>query len=303
MKRRPKITVVVTAHGISERLVSHAVGSLARQTLPRDQFEIVVVHEAGRTNTFAPVPSRGTRGFHEGFVKRVELPPEATVGAARNAGAAEATADLVLFLDGDDLLVASCLLAFARAAEQYPSATVLFANSVKYAPDMRSQLRAICSTAYYELYRDYRTSPYNPIFHSIFVGHPLAAARRYLLDGGAFDEHLPCAELTEFAVRAHATGQEIRHIPQYLYRYRESPNGLSKHPQLHERRISAITHQLNSLHGMHADAKKVETLGRIAPYQHFHYQIYDWGTRMTLPYIDYPSGTLKSPGVPCPRRF
>ncbi|MDQ3935823.1 MAG: glycosyltransferase [Actinomycetota bacterium] len=66
--------------------------SLARQTLARERFEVVVVDNASRDDTAAVARERGARVVHEPIPNR---------SRARNAGVAAAEAGLIAFTDAD----------------------------------------------------------------------------------------------------------------------------------------------------------------------------------------------------------
>ena len=93
MSRPPKISVVIPTHERETRL-SFALEALARQTLGRDEFEVVVVRSADAKGPFAPAPPGLEVRFltHEG--------PRGP-GAQRNTGWSAARGPLVAFTDDD----------------------------------------------------------------------------------------------------------------------------------------------------------------------------------------------------------
>jgi CDP-glycerol glycerophosphotransferase len=94
-----RISVVVLAHGAGSHLPG-CIASIAKQSYP--DIEILVVDDG-----------TGTVPDEEGFrLIRAGAPSR---GAARNLGAAAATGDHLMFLDGDELLVPGALAALAQA--------------------------------------------------------------------------------------------------------------------------------------------------------------------------------------------
>src|SRR3954466_9665384 len=88
----PEISVVVPSHERPVRL-RWLLNALSEQTLARERFEVVVVHDSG------PATAR-LLATHPIRVREIELPP---CGAApkRNAGWRAARAPLVAFTDDD----------------------------------------------------------------------------------------------------------------------------------------------------------------------------------------------------------
>jgi glycosyltransferase involved in cell wall biosynthesis len=89
------LSVVIPTHN-DVQCLELTLRSLSRQTLPRDQFEVIAVKD-GRLNGYEGVERHGS-----GITLRVEtLPQQLGRSGARNAGAALATGDTLLFLDAD----------------------------------------------------------------------------------------------------------------------------------------------------------------------------------------------------------
>src|SRR5215831_17735767 len=91
----PRLTIVVPSYNrlaSLERLLS----SLERQTVPHDEFEVVVVDDGSTDGTFDALQRRQTS-----ITLRVCQQANAGPAAARNRGVREARAELILFLDDD----------------------------------------------------------------------------------------------------------------------------------------------------------------------------------------------------------
>lgn len=89
------LSVVIPTHN-DVQCLELTLRSLSRQTLPRDQFEVVVIKDG-------PLPGyEGIEQHGAGIDLRVEtLPQNLGRSGARNAGVARAHGDIVLFLDAD----------------------------------------------------------------------------------------------------------------------------------------------------------------------------------------------------------
>jgi glycosyltransferase involved in cell wall biosynthesis len=91
----PRSTVVVPTHERPEPLAA-CLESLAALDYPREDFEVVVVDDGGRT-PLEPLVDR----FRERLDVRLVRQERAGPAAARNAGAEHAQGDLLLFTDDD----------------------------------------------------------------------------------------------------------------------------------------------------------------------------------------------------------
>ncbi|MHC1791191.1 glycosyltransferase family 2 protein [Solidesulfovibrio sp.] len=87
----PRVTVVIPAYNAADTLAC-ALDALARQTIGRDRFAVIVVDD-GSTDATAGIAAR-----HGAQVIRQ---PNAGPAAARNAGARAADCDILVFTDAD----------------------------------------------------------------------------------------------------------------------------------------------------------------------------------------------------------
>lgn len=113
-----KISVVVPTHNRAH-FAAHTIKSLVRQTLAAT--EIIVVDNASTDDTAAVI------GGLKGAVKRLRYITEPRLGVshARNRGAAEATGDLVAFIDDDAVASPLWLEALVDAALSRPDAAAV----------------------------------------------------------------------------------------------------------------------------------------------------------------------------------
>jgi glycosyltransferase involved in cell wall biosynthesis len=107
MSNALKCTVIIPTYNRAG-LLRHTLGSLTRQSLPRDQFEVVVVDDGSTDNTPAVVDS-----FRERLNVRYFFQEDQgfRVAKARNVGITHAAADVCVFIDSGVLLHSDCLRA------------------------------------------------------------------------------------------------------------------------------------------------------------------------------------------------
>jgi GT2 family glycosyltransferase len=101
---RPLISVIVPARDAA-RSLPPLLDSLDRQTLARNEFEVVVVDNASRDGTGALAGRRGAMVVSE---------PRPSRAGARNAGVAAARAELIAFTDADCVAAPGWLAGLVR---------------------------------------------------------------------------------------------------------------------------------------------------------------------------------------------
>ncbi|MET7948563.1 glycosyltransferase [Micromonospora sp. NPDC005324] len=279
-------SVIVTTHHLVDDWIETALASLAVQT-GGPAYEVIVVREDSR-----PELDRLIANACAGLDVSVITAPERTpVGAARNLAAEVATGEVLCFLDGDDAYEPECVATVSGRFAAEPDYDIVYGNSRRYDRFLRHVLRDIDSSAYHRLYERHYLAPTNPLFHSVFIGHPFAVRASAFKRIEGFDEAKPCAELTDFMLKSYVSGAVIGHVDAFLCRYRDSPNGLSKHADLHRERSESLRRWAER--ALLVKIISVSWLGRVAPYRHAHYQLTTEDGRLVLPYLNYERMTLR----------
>jgi glycosyltransferase involved in cell wall biosynthesis len=131
MTNQPECTVIVPTYN-REQLLRHTLRSLARQRLPQDQFEVIVVDDGSTDGTPDVVDSfrerldlRYLRLEHEGF----------WVARARNQGIAHARGEVCVFVDSGVLMQSGSLA--AHVASHRTSADPVAVCGYVYCYDVR----------------------------------------------------------------------------------------------------------------------------------------------------------------------
>ncbi len=190
----PAISVVIPTKNRDERL-ARALDGLARQALPRQRFEVIVVRGA---------PPEGPAEAPVGLPVRV-LESYGSPGAAtqRNVGWRAARAPLVAFMDDDCRPSPQWLQELLRAADG--SMTILQGRTE---PDPEESRRG------YGLYRTLRVTGLSPWFETANIAYP----RELLELLGGFDEAFPFAwgEDTDLGIRAVEAVAGRRFVPEAL---------------------------------------------------------------------------------------
>ncbi|NUS65894.1 MAG: glycosyltransferase [Saccharothrix sp.] len=116
-----RCTVIVPTYN-RRRLLGLTLDSLARQDLPRDRFEVLVVDDGSSDDTAAVV-----RGFEDRLDLRYFYQPDEgyRVARARNVGIRHATGEISVFVDSGVLLHSASLSAHVEAHAASPEPLAL----------------------------------------------------------------------------------------------------------------------------------------------------------------------------------
>jgi glycosyltransferase involved in cell wall biosynthesis len=114
MSRPLKCSVIIPTYNRAF-LLRQTLESLARQSLPADQFEVLVVDDGSSDETSVMVEGFNTRLNLRYFFQEDE---GVRIAKARNVGIANAAADVCVFLDSGLLAASGCLAAHVSSHEE-----------------------------------------------------------------------------------------------------------------------------------------------------------------------------------------
>lgn len=109
----PALSVVICTRNPEPDTFARVLKCLARQTLPADRWDLVVIDNGSQP----PLPLPATEGLPP---CRLVVEPTPGVAAARVRGIREATGELIIFVDDDNLLDSNYLATAVRIAESFP---------------------------------------------------------------------------------------------------------------------------------------------------------------------------------------
>ena len=198
----PAISVVVPTRDRAGAIAS-LLEALARQSLPAERFEVIVVDDGSDPPLRVPEGARGLRHERSGGP-----------GAARNTGWRAAAAPLIAFVDDDCEPAPGWLEALVAAAGDARS--VIVQGPVAPAPEPPVERTPTTHTI--EV-----TGP-----SPLFVTASIAYSRALLERTGGFDERLRRAgEDAELGARAVKAGAEVRWAPDALVHHEVRDLGLA----------------------------------------------------------------------------
>lgn len=194
---RPRVSVVIPAHNAAAT-VARAIISTQAQTPAPDEF--LLVDDASSDDTAAIAESLGARV--------IRLPVRAGAGAARNAGIAAATGQLIAFQDADDEWLPG------KLARQLP--LLDDASFVACGAKLFDETGKDLGPLYDGQIPDDGEKTWRGLLARNTVATPCVVAwRQALLDAGGFDPTLPVAEDQDLWIRLALRGK-LRYVDAHL---------------------------------------------------------------------------------------
>lgn len=228
----PTIAVVIPAYNQATFLREAIESALSQTVAPTE----VIVVDDGSTDETAAVA--GEFGARISYVRQSNQ----GLSAARNAGIAAASSDLVQLLDADDALHPRALELAREAARCFPTAGA-FAGGWD---EVDIAGRAFARVAAPPMTID--------MFHAFFDVARVGPASRYCLRRsalatvGLFDTRLGACEDWDMWLRMAAAGLEFVALPEATLRYRNYATSMSKRPSLMWRSGITVLDRAASVH-------------------------------------------------------
>ncbi|RRR65905.1 MAG: glycosyltransferase [Candidatus Viridilinea halotolerans] len=188
-----QLSVIIPTYNRLGRL-KDVLTALEAQTYPLEQFEVIVVSDGSSDGTHAYLAHIQTRLQLHAIIQENQGP-----AAARNAGIARATGEIVVFLDDDVVPVPVFLAEHMRIHQHQPAAIVL-------GPMLSPPAFKLSPWVYWEqemLMKQYRAleqGKWRPTARQFYTGNS-SLPRSYLVAAGGFDTRFRRAEDLELGYR------------------------------------------------------------------------------------------------------
>jgi GT2 family glycosyltransferase len=192
----PRLSIIVPTRDRSYEM-PRTLGSLGRQTVAPDQYEVIVVADGCRDDTATVV-----RSLEVPYTLRLVEQPVLGPAAARNHGAAEARAALLLFLDDDMEASPGLVGAHLAAHEAHPGGVVLGYFPLPDAVGEADPFRQLVKRWWDEGFAA-RSRPGHRFTYRDFCGGHVSLPRVLFGDVGGFDTgfHMACREDYDLGMR------------------------------------------------------------------------------------------------------
>src|SRR6185295_3889232 len=96
--KEPAISVIICTYN-RDKFIGEALNCLAKQTLPAEDFEIIIVDNRSTDNTASI--AKNFIADHPGLQARYVMEPNKGLSFARNRGIQEARASIITYIDDD----------------------------------------------------------------------------------------------------------------------------------------------------------------------------------------------------------
>ena len=205
----PRFTIVVPTYGRAGQLKA-CLQAIARLDYPRDRFEVIVVDDGSKQPPEAQVAE-----FKRALPVTLITQPHAGSSAARNAGVAHASGEIIAFLADDCEPGADWLRALSRTFVRAPGCLAggRIVNALPHNPCSAANDRLIGF-----LYAHYNRDPDRAQF---FTPNNMAMPRSQFLELGGFDSTMgSTGEDREFCDRWLSGGHQILYAPDAVVHHR-----------------------------------------------------------------------------------
>jgi GT2 family glycosyltransferase len=210
----PLVSIVIPTYARPERL-RDCLAALARQTMPADAFEVVVVDD-GSPQPVVP-PEVATPASP---IIRIIRQPNAGPSAARNRGVREAGGELVAFTDDDCRPTPTWLESLVSAHQQCTDALVGGITFNGLTDDVFATTSQMIIDLVYEHFNRDHTAAY------FLTSNNILCSRAAYSELGGFDTTFfrAGAEDRDFCDRWRASGRPLRLVPEATLEHRHAQN-------------------------------------------------------------------------------
>jgi glycosyltransferase involved in cell wall biosynthesis len=207
MKIKPLVSVIITTYN-EERFIRNAIASAANQSMDPSFYEIIVVDDGGTDNTEAILNDfKSEQKIPFKYLKK----KNGGTASARNFGVANARAEVVSFLDGDDTYLPNKLQSSYEAIRDNDNIGIVYSDYVEKYPDK----------ALVRLKQNF--NPETLFSHCIISTNSMV--RKAAIDRvGGFDETFRYVEDYDLWCRIVLSGYFALRVPEILFIYNSHPN-------------------------------------------------------------------------------
>jgi GT2 family glycosyltransferase len=204
---QPLISAIVPTYNRLP-ILQKCLAALAAQTLPAQEFEVIVVDDGSTDGTEAML-----RGYSVPFRLQYLRQKNSGTGAARRNGVAQATGEYLLLMNDDTICDRDALQQHLRVQQSYPNERWAVLGNFEYPAAARE--RAL--THYFRvepfMFPQVGMEEICPYGYSHFITCNLSVRRDAVLAAGSFDPTYKLSEDTELGLRLFERGYRVLYHP------------------------------------------------------------------------------------------
>jgi glycosyltransferase involved in cell wall biosynthesis len=202
-----KLSIVIPTYNRRDVLLSRALPAIFAQSMPFDEYEVIVIVDGSTDGTSAAL-----RDYRPPGAMQVLEQSHRGPGAARNVGIAAARSPTVLFLD-DDIVCGPDLLS-QHAAAHPDEEPVVVHGSLSLAPESPRSVQSSAIDAWYKAYFGHIESRSGLSWpQDDYLISNSSIPRATLTACGGFDENMPAKEDYELGLRLWKAGVKFKYLP------------------------------------------------------------------------------------------
>lgn len=284
---RKLLSLIVPAYNVRREYLAEALASVAAQEGIDHRDMEVAVNDDGSSPEYARALDEVVRAFRTQYpiigVTVTRSRENRGEAASRNAAIRASTGAYVGLLDADDVLLPPAA-AEACAALDRSGASLVFSDYEKVDEAMHSVLYTRQKGDLFAHHCAAKGTGDDPLLHTNFVIHFTALRCEAAEDIGGFQEEVALGTDFDFMIRLARSSPEVNiaHIPQCLYRYRDT-QGLSTVAGMRPAIETLLLRHAQET-GMNVDA--VRYRGKVWPVGSRFYDHYRGRSRVEVSWLD-----------------
>jgi glycosyltransferase involved in cell wall biosynthesis len=180
---KPKISVVIPTYNRAS-LLYHSLSSLVRQTIPKSEFEVIVINDGSKDNTHEVCQS---------FEKKLNIKwfsiKNSGISTAKNIGLFASKAEIVFFFDDDDVAHKNLLSEHIKTHKKFPEESTVVLGNTKWSSRLKiTYIMEYVMNISGELFYYKGMQHEDELDYTFFWGGRSSCKRSFLLNNGIFNQ-------------------------------------------------------------------------------------------------------------------
>ena len=289
------VSIVVPVFNVRPSYFAAAVASCVGQSWA-DGLELVVVDDGSSQanhRAYTEIVGAARSRIAVTVIRKMH---NAGLASARNDGIAAASGEVVVLLDGDDVLAPDAVAAIAERLSG-GGFDLVYTDHDKRSADLSEVQHVRRKALFQRLLEIHAGTPLDPMLHTTFLIH-CHGLRRSALNPTPFDPAYGVGDEIKLHLELTREPGRVGHVPEVLYHYRDNPEGIC-HSAQYSRLIGNIESIMAEEMGHRLGvAVATRRIGRCpsthaALYQHSSGD----GSIVRAPYLDYDAVSVVDPAT------